>query len=557
MSTAAEAIDAVSLGIMWDRLIAITDEIVSTLVRTSFSSIVRESYDLTVVLMDAQGRLVAQGTYSLPVFMGTAPATLRRMLERFPPETLEPGDVIATNDPWIGTGHLFDINVMRPVFRDGRIVAYTLSITHLPDIGGTGFGAAATEIYHEGLRLPVCRLMRRGEPDRFILDLVRANVRVPEQVVGDLMANVACNEVGARRLLEFMDEYAITDLAPLSQAIRQQSERVARERIGAMRDGRYANRIEIEGVGEPITLACEVEVSGQSIRIDFAGSGPCVRRGINVPFCYTRAMALYAIKCITAPSLPNNEGSAAPVTVTAPEGCILNAQPPSPTGGRHAIGHFVTPLVFGALKDAAPNSVQADCGMLDLITFQGKHPNGRPVSTIYFASGGFGALVGHDGPETTPGPSNMAVVPVEVWETLTGTTVEYKRLLADSGGAGESRGGLGQEVVIRNDTGQPMSIFSMANRTRYPPLGLHGGRPGALREHLINGQPIDPMGRHTLQPGDRLTLREAGGGGYGDPKKRPHDKIKADVAAGFVSEERARLDYGWSDSTAEPSGVAC
>jgi N-methylhydantoinase B len=544
MNPASETIDAVSLGIMWDRLIAITDEIVSTLVRTSFSSIVRESYDLTVVLMDAQGRLIAQGTQSLPVFMGTAPVTLARMLETFPPDQLEPGDVIITNDPWIGTGHLFDINVMRPVFRGGAIVAYTLSITHLPDVGGTGFGAAATEIQHEGLRLPVCRLMRRGQPDRFILDLIRANVRVPEQVVGDLMANVAGNEIGSLRLLEFMDEYAIADLAPLSRAIRRQSERAARERIAAMPSGSYASRIDIEGVGAPITLACRVEIAGDALRVDFAGSGPCVRRGINVPFCYTRAMALYAIKCITSPSLPNNEGSTAPVAVSAPAGCILNAQPPFPTGARHAIGHFVTPLVFAALQDAAPGNVQADCGMMDLITFQGTHPNGRAVSTIYFASGGFGALAGHDGLETTPGPSNMAVVPVEVWETLTGTTIEHKRLLPDSGGAGASRGGLGQEVVIRNDTGHAMSIFSMANRTAYPAQGFNGGRPGALREHRINGHPIDPMGRHTLQPGDRLILREAGGGGFGDPRKRSPRSLQADIEAGFVTPERAPLDYG-------------
>ena len=538
-------IDAVDLGIMWDRLIAITDEIVSTLVRTSFSSIVRESYDLTVVLLDAEGRLVAQGTYSLPVFMATAPVTLRHMLEKFPPHTLEPGDVIATNDPWMGTGHLFDINVMRPIFRGGRIVAYTLSITHLPDVGGTGFGAAATEIYHEGLRLPICKLARRGKVDPFVIDLVRANVRVPEQVVGDLMANVACNEVGARQLLEFMDEYGLERLDGLSQAIRLHSERVTRSRIAAMRDGVYSNRALIEGVGEPIELACRVDIEGDAMRIDFAGTGPCVRRGINVPFCYTKAMALYAVKCLTAPTLPNNDGSAAPIAVTAPPGCLLNAQPPFPTGGRHAIGHFVTPLVFGALQDAAPDQVQADSGMMDLLTFQGTHRNGQAISTIYFAAGGFGALSGHDGPDTTPGPSNMAVVPVEVWENLTGTTVEYKRLRPDSGGAGAARGGLGQEVVIRNDTGHPLLVFSMANRTRFPAAGFRGARPGALREHLVNDVPVDPMGRHVLQQGDRLMLREAGGGGFGDAWQRSAADIRRDLAEGFITPRHAQGEYGY------------
>ena len=544
MSTPNDTIDPVDLGIMWDRLVAITDEIVSTLVRTSFSTIVRESYDLTIVLLDADGRLIAQGTYSLPVFIGTAPETLRHMLRRFPPETLAPGDVVITNDPWMGTGHLFDINVMRPVFRDGRIVAYTLSITHLPDIGGTGFGAAASEIYHEGLRLPIGKLVRAGEIDPFLIELVRANVRAPEQVIGDLMANVTCNEVGSRRLLEFMDEYRLDDLRPLSGAIREQSERVTRERIAAMRDGTYRHRVEIEGIDGPLTLACAVTISGETIRIDFAGTGASVRRGINVPFCYTRAMSLYTIKCITAPSLPNNEGATAPITVVAPPGSILNALPPSPTGGRHAIGHFVTPLVFGALAQAAPDAVQADCGMMDLVTFHGTHPDGRPIATIYFAAGGFGALSGCDGANVTPGPSNMAAVPVEVWETLTGTTIESKRLLPDSGGPAAARGGLGQEVVIRNDANDTMTLFSMANRTRFPALGAMGGKPGRLREHRIDGDTVDPMDTHRLDPGQRLTLIEAGGGGFGDPAKRDPAKVRADVEQGFVTPEGARRDYG-------------
>ena len=541
----ATVLDAVSLGIMWDRLVAITDEIVSTLVRTSFSTIVRESHDLTVVVLDAEGRLMAQGSYSIPVFIGTAPVTLGHMLERFPAETLAPGDVVITNDPWMGTGHLFDVNVMRPVFKAGRIVAYTLSITHLPDVGGTGFSAAASEIYHEGLRLPIAKLARAGEIDGFLLDLVRANVRAPEQVLGDLMANVTCNEVGARRLVEFMDEYRLDDLDALSAAIRGQSERVTRERIGAMRDGRYRNRVQIEGTEGAIELACEVVVAGENIAIDFAGTGPTVGRGINVPFCYTRAMALYAVKCVTAPALPNNQGATVPVRVAAPAGSILNALPPAATGGRHTVGHFVTPLVFGAIAEAAPEHVQADCGNMDLITFHGTHPDGRPIATIYFAAGGFGALLGHDGASTTPGPSNMGVVPVEIWESLTGTTILRKALLPDSGGPGAARGGLGQEVVIRNDSGRPMTVFSMANRTEFPARGLAGGGPGGRREHRIDGVAVDPKGTHTLTPGARLTLIEAGGGGFGEAAARDPAKLAADLAEGFVTAAGAKRDYGF------------
>ncbi len=536
--------DAISLGIMWDRLISITDEVVSILVRTSFSTIVREAYDLTAVITDAEGHLLAQGRWSAPPFIGTAPLTMAHTMAKFPPHTLKPGDVLATNDPWIGTGHMYDITVMRPVFRGAVLVGYTMSITHLPDIGGAGFGTTATEIYHEGLRLPLCKLLREGEVDEFLLELIAANVRVPEQVIGDVMANVACNQVGGRQLLEFMDEYGLDDLGELSAAIRGQSERMTRAAISNMRDGSYQNAIRIEGIDDAITLACRVDVEGDSVRIDLDGTDAAVQRGINVPYCYTNAMSLYSMKCLTVPSLPNNEGSTKPVSVHAPKGCILNAQPPSPTGGRHIIGHFVSPLIFGALAEAAPGDVQADTGMIDLMNFVGTHKDGRGVSTIYFAAGGFGALDGHDGPAVLPGPSNMAVVPTEVWEGVTSTLVEKRALLADSGGAGKARGGLGQEIVIRNDSGHPMTIFSMANRSEFPPLGLMGGGDGPLRQHRVNGEIIHPKGQQVLAPGDRVTLREPGGGGFGPAKERPREMVIADIRNGFVTAEAAKRDYG-------------
>jgi len=536
------SLDAVSVGIMWDRLVAISDEIVTTLVRTSFSTIVSESYDLTVALLDRDGELMAQGTYSVPVFMGTAPATLRHMLDRFPPDTLRPGDVVITNDPWLGTGHMFDINVMRPVFQGGHIVAYVISITHLPDIGGLGFGAAAREIYHEGLRLPICKLFDGGQLNDFIIELVETNVRAPDQVIGDLMANVTATKAGEGMLAAFLHEYGLPDFGELSGEIRHRSEVATRARIAAMADGVYQNEIQIEGVDGPLTLACRIEVTGDAMAVDFAGTDACVRQGINVPFCYSKAMVLYSIKCLTVPELPNNGGSVVPITVTAPAGCLLDAQPPAPTGARHMIGHFVSPLVFGALAPAVPDQIQADCGMLDLMTFQGRHRYGHDVSTIYFASGGFGALAGRDGAETTPGPSNMAVVPVEVWETLTSTTIERKQLLPDSGGAGTWRGGLGQEVVIRNDSTHIMGVFCMANRTDFPPMGLMGGHPGRAREHRINDVTVDPKGHYELAPGDRITMIEAGGGGYGPPEERLRTAIEADLAEGFITPDGAARD---------------
>lgn len=537
--------DAVGLGIMWDRLVSIVDEIVSTLVRTSFSTIVNESYDLTCVVLDAEANSIAQGTFSVPVFIGSAPITLRHMLKRYPAETLKPGDVIMTNDPWLGTGHLYDITMVRPVFRKGRIVAYTLSITHLPDIGGSGFGSSAVEVYHEGLRIPICKLYEEGRLNELLLEIIRTNVRVPEQVIGDVMANVACNEVGGRELLAFMDEYGLEDLVDLSRAIRGQSEAAMRTKIRELGDGSHHNRIQVEGFDGPCDYVVRIDVKGDNLAYDFTGTSGCVRAAVNVPFCYTNAMALHAIKSLLLPNIPNNAGSNAPISVFAPPGCILNAQPPFATGGRHAMGHFVTPLVYGALAKALPDRVQAGSGMMNLITFQGTRRDGRPFSTLYFAAGGYGALEGLDGQCTLPHPSNMAVVPVEVWETLTHMTIESKRLVPDSGGPGRWRGGLGQEVVLRNDTGHLITSLGMGNRTMFPARGMFGGGDGALRMHAIDDKPVHAKGRNEIAPGQRMRIVEAGGGGFGDPKLRAPAAVAEDVAQGFVGAEAARSLYGW------------
>ena len=539
--------DAVSLGIMWDRLVALTDEIVSTLVRSSFSTIVSESYDLSCVVLDADAHTIAQGTFSVPAFIGSAPVTARHMLERFPPETLKPGDIIITNDPWLGTGHLFDFTVVTPVFEEGSPVAFFASTVHVVDIGGPGFGPDAGQVYEEGLRLPILKLYEAGTLNDLVVEIIRTNVRVPEQTMGDVMANVACSEVGAREINAFMDEYGLDDLTALSAAIRGQSERQMRAKIAELKDGRYTNRIQVEGFDGPVDFAVQIEIAGDGIAVDFEGTSGCVRAGVNVPFCYTNAMVLHAIKSLTLPNIPNNQGSVAPIRVSAPAGSILNAEPPFPTGGRHAMGHFVTPLVYGALADAAPDEVQADSGMMNLITFQGRRKDGRAFSSLYFASGGYGALKHLDGWSTLPHPSNMAVVPVEIWETLTNTTIVEKRLLPDSGGPGQWRGGLGQDVVLRNDTDEVVVMLGMGNRTMFPAKGIAGGGTGTLREHQLSGEAVHAKGRVEIAPGESVRIIEAGGGGFGDPGKRDRQAIADDIANGLVTPAAARRDYGWTD----------
>jgi N-methylhydantoinase B len=367
---------------------------------------------------------------------------------------------------------------------------------------------------------------------------------VPEQTLGDLHANIACNEVGGRLLLEFMDEYGIDDIGPIADAIVESSEQAMRRKIREMPDGTYENRFQIEAQEEPLTLACRVEVAGETVDVDFVGTSPAIRMGINVPLTYSTAFATYTLKCLTVPNIPNNMGFVMPIRVTGPENCILNAQPPFPTGGRHVVGHYVASLIFGALADAVPQEVQAESGMLTLVNVQGTHREGRGVSSIYFASGGYGALRGTDGAPTTPSPTNMSGTPVEAWENLTSTTIERKALLTDSGGPGESRGGLGQEIVIRNDSGNDLTISCFGGRTDYPARGLHGGRPGTKRQYRLNGEPVHPKGRYVLKPGDVIALIEPGGGGFGDPKKRDPRRVLEDVRNGAVSREAAIRDYG-------------
>jgi N-methylhydantoinase B len=543
----SQKLDAVSLGILWDRLISITNEIVQTLVRTSFSSIARENYDLSCVLFDAKGRSIAQGTMSVPVFIGTAPQTMRHMLDAIPIDSLRPGDVVLTNDIWMGTGHLWDLNVMQPAFRDGRIVGFAMSVSHLPDIGGRGFSALNENMYEEGLQIPITRIRREGELNHELLALIRKNVRVSEQVIGDLMANIAATDVGCRQLVEFMSDYGIDDLLPLADAIIEQSEQAMRKSIAAMPDGVYRNHIEVEAFDDAVKLCCAIEIKGDRLVVDFEGTEPMVPSAINVPLCYTRAMAAYAIKALILPNVPNNSGSVSPIEVRTSPGCILDAQPPAATGARFMVGHFVAPLIFGAMASVTPERVQADSGMTNIMNVIGKNARGEEFATLYFAAGGFGAMMDLDGLAATPSPSNMMVMPSETWENLTGIRVLSRKLRPDSGGAGEFRGGMGQEIRMRNDTGGVITVYAMGPRTKFAAKGVRGGKPGALREYRHNGRQIQAQGRCELKPGDELLLLEAGGGGFGDPRKRDPKRVRQDIESGFVSPAAAARDYGFGD----------
>jgi len=536
--------DAVDLGVMWDRLIAIADEVLLSIVRTAFSVGVREAWDLGSVIFDVRGRAIAQGTLSMPAFIGTAPLTMGHMLARFPTAAWRPGDVVVTNDPWLGTGHTPDMCFARPVFHQDRLVGFVMTISHLPDIGGAGLSIGAREIFEEGLILPICKLYRGGEANADLLELVTLNVRTPDQVMGDLNANIAGGAVGERLIGEFMAEYGLERLDQVADGIIGQSGAAIRARIGAMADGCYRHEIQVETVAEPVTLRCAVTVAGERLGLDFAGTGPCQPAAINVPQCYTRAFAAYAVKCLTVPELPNNQGVVDAIEIRVPEGSILDARRPAPTGGRHVVGWFVVPLILGALAEAVPDRVQAESGMATLLLVQGTHPDGQAIATQYFLAGGLGAMAGLDGHQTTPAPTNNAVVASEVWENETAMTVLGRRLRPDSGGPGRYRGGVGQIAALRNDSGHPLTVALFGMRTEVPAQGLFGGRPGARRRFLINGRSVAAKSRHVLAPGDVLEIHEAGGGGTGDPLTRPVADVARDVAAGMITREGAKADYG-------------
>lgn len=539
------SIDLITLGIAWDHLISIADEILLTLVHTSYSITVREAWDAGAVLFDRQGRPLAQGAQSTPAFTGTAFYTIRALLEKFPADSLEDGDVIITNDPWIGTGHIPDVNVLRPVFRKGSLMGFVMTISHLVDIGGRGSSTLSREVFEEGLLIPPIKIYKGGEINETLVDIIRNNVRVPEQVMGDIMANIAGTWVGAQKLNEMLDHHGLDDLQALADGIVQQSERAIREKIRAIPDGRYDNRLKVETMrDETLILACAITIRGDTVVIDFDGTGPCVDYAINVPLCYTRSWCAYTLKCLTTPGIPNNLANVLPLEVIAPDDCILNARHPAATCGRNTVGWYVVPLLMGAFAKAIPDAVQAESGMAMTVVFNGQRADGRKLLDQYFATGGLGAMAGLDGQPTTPAPTNCSLVSSELWEDETGVAVLERCILPDSGGAGEYRGGPGQKIVLQNQTGHPINLSLFGSRTAFPAEGYAGGKPGGLREFRIDDEAVPAKGVHTLPAEGIFTIQEAGGGGFGDPAERPVEKIRDDYRRGFITRAGAEHDYG-------------
>ncbi len=539
----SEVIDPVTLEVIWNRLLSVANEQQDALIRTAFSTIVRESQDLACGMFDPKGRMIAQSISGTPGHINAMATSMKHFLSAFPPDKLAPGDVLITNDPWMTAGQINDITITTPIFRKGRLVALTANTCHSADIGGRILSAEAREVYEEGLRLPIMKLFGRGEPNQALMQIVRANVRQPDEVIGDFYAQTASNDAGGRALIEMMDEFGLDSIDAVAEEIIRRSESAVRAEIKKLPSGAWSSQTWSDGFEEPILVCCQVKIAGDEIYIDFTGSSPQSTRGINVVLNYTHAYASFAIKAAICPDVPHNEGSFRPVHVTAPPGSILNALEPAPVASRQVIGHFVPSAIFAALSGALPGRLMAPgADPIWLSVWRGQNP---PFTLTVFQVGGTGARPSKDGLNAVGFPSGVAGVPAEVIESLSPVVLRRRQLRCDSGGAGTWRGGLGQLTEFTRRGEGKWSVSSIADRTAYPAPGLQGGAAGAAGELVLNdGIRPNPKALLDLKEADVVHLNLPGGGGYGDPFERDVQKVLWDVIEGYVSPEQAETRYG-------------
>lgn len=544
---------AIDHQIMWSRLIAVVEEQAATLIRTAFSTSVREAGDLSAGLFDRQGRMMAQAVTGTPGHVNAMAESVTHFAERIGPRNTFEGDVFITNDPWLGTGHLHDITVVTPVFRKALHIGYFACTAHVVDIGGRGFGPDGNEVFEEGLLIPITKFAERGEVQPLLIELIRANVRTPDQTVGDMYSLAACNEAGNRRLQAMLDEFNIDDLQPLSDFVIETSRGATLEAISKVPSGTYHETMTVDGYDAPVHMEVTLKVNGSELSADFSGTSGMSRFGVNCPEVYTRAYACYALKCAIAPEVPNNTGSLEPFRISAPQGCILAAKRPAPVSVRHVMGHLVPDVVLGALHKAMPDTVPSE-GASALWNIQISARASDPASglpnreVLMFNSGGTGARPLHDGLSATAFPSGVSTMSVEATEHVGPITVWRKDFREGSGGAGALRGGLGQIIEIEPRDGYDFYFNAMFDRVENPARGRVGGLPGgAGRVELADGTKLRSKGRQLVKNGQRLKLSLPGGGGFGDPKARDRDAVARDIAAGFITAEQARTDYGFEE----------
>ena len=533
-------ISDIRMQVMWNRLISVVEEQALTLLRTAFSTSVRESGDLSAGVFDPRGQMLAQAVTGTPGHVNTMAEAVLQFMQEIPREDMYSGDTYVTNDPWQGTGHLHDITMVSPSFLNGELVGFFACTAHVVDVGGRGFGADGKSVFEEGLQIPIMKFAEKGKVNLDLVKILRCNVREPNQVVGDFYSLAACNDVGHRRLMDMMREVGLTSLDGLGEFIFSRTRDAMLERIRSLPKGSWSNELVTDGYDEPVKLATTISVRDDHVAADFTGTDPVSRWGINVPIIYSKAYACYALKCVVAPDIPNNAASLAFFTVTSPPN-ILNAERPAPVALRHVIGHMVPDLVLGAMAKALPGTILAE-GAAALWNI---HISARPVAggsgrraeVLMFNSGGMGARPTLDGLSATAFPSGVHTMPIEATEHTGPIVIWRKELRPDSGGDGEFRGGLGQIIEIAATEGHEFDFSAMFDRVRHPAKGREGGQdgaPGVVR--LDDGTMMRPKGWQHVPAGCRLILELPGGGGYGDPDRRSADARAQDRSSGYISE---------------------
>ncbi len=533
----------VHFQIMWNRLVSILEEQAMTLIRTAFSTSVREAGDLSAGVFDRQGRMVAQAVTGTPGHVNTMAAAVPHFINDIGPERIYPGDIYLTNDPWKGTGHLHDITVTTPVFVKDELIGFFAATAHVVDIGGRGYGPEASEVYEEGLRIPIMKWADRGELNHDLVNIIRINVREEDQVVGDIHGLAASNETGRRRLVEMLTEFDMDDIEELAAFVYDRTRSATLAALTGVPRGKYRNEMKVDGYNKTITLAVEITVSDDGMHADFTGTSPLSEFGINVPIVYAQAYFTYGMLVALAPELPNNYASLLPFTVSAPTGVILNGQDPDPVAVRHVIGHFVTDLCLGALAPVLSGVIPAE-GAGALWNFQASARTADPseprppIEMLMFNSGGAGARPTLDGLTATAFPSGVMTMSAEATEQIGPVVVWRKEIRADSGGDGKFRGGLGQTVEIGPVDGYQLEFSAMFDRVLNPARGRAGGgdgAPGAV--YLDDGTPFPTKGSELVPAGRRLIMELPGGGGFGDPADRDPDAVANDIAQGYVTED--------------------
>jgi N-methylhydantoinase B len=550
-----KARDAIRTQVMWNRLIAVVEEQAQAILRTAFGAITREAGDLSAGVYDVQGNMIAQAMTGTPGHVNTMATAVAHFFKHFPQSTMKPGDVYATNDPWLGTGHLFDYVMMTPVFVGKKLVAFFASTCHVIDIGGVGMSAKANSSFEEGTLIPHIKLREEGKLNEDVLSIILANSRYPIEVRGDLLSLVSANDTGARRLVEMMQEFKLTSLDALAKIILTQSEKGAREAIKALPEGEWKYEMPIDGYESEIMIRSKLTIRNGKITIDFTGSSPASLHGINSPRTYTHAYSVFGLKAVIAPHVPNNIGSLSCFDLVTEAGTCVDPTRPSPVTARHVIGQMLADSVFGCLAQALPGKVQAEsAGSIWLLMFSSAHgrvpvaqtAKAKLFSTISIALGGIGARPGKDGLNTMAFPSGIGAIPVEVTETHCPLYFRRKQYQEDSGGAGEWRGGLSQSIEVGNREDAPFAISAATfDRIKNAARGREGGMPGRLgHARLGSGKQLPDKGIHLVPAGDTLIVELPGGGGFGDPRRRKRELVEADLAAELVSREAAAKDYG-------------